>query len=168
MIIKKQFKVTQYDHKYWGILYIPDNLVGKVPIVIFYHGTGETGSTESSADRLYNNGPLNFIRSGWRPNFMVLAMQSASWSPTAKSGDFVTKNDPDITQRWNGKALITGLSAGGSATYGFMNEIANTNFSYIPMSPAGDGKLISPEKPWKLWAFAGDSDGLFTNNAKLL
>lgn len=168
MIKRKQFKVSGSNHQYWGILYTPDNVEGKIPIVGYFHGTGETGSTEASTDKLYTNGPLRFIKNGWRPNFMVVALQAASWTPTAESMNYILKNDPDIVSKWNGKALITGLSSGGGAVYGFMNLYNYPEFSYIPMSPAGDGKLKNPDIPYKLWAFAGDSDGLFTNNAKSL
>lgn len=166
-VVTKQFKIASWNLNYWGILYTPDNLQGKVPLVIFCHGAGETGSTQTSTSKLYYNGPLNFIKSGWRPNFMVLAMQSPSWSATPASIDYVLKNDPDILKYWDGKnALITGLSAGGETTNLYMDGYNNPTFTYIAMSPAGTARLNNPSWPHKTWYFSGDSDGNFTETAK--
>lgn len=168
-IITKQFKIASWTANYWGVLYIPDNITGKVPLVVFNHGAGETGSTEAATSKLYSNGPLNFIKSGWKPAFMVLALQNPSWSPTATSIDYVLKNDPDILKNWDGKnCLVTGLSAGGESTVLFMDQFDNPTFAYVPMSPAGDATLKNPSRPHRTWFFSGDVDYHFTDTAKSL
>jgi hypothetical protein len=168
-IINRQFSISPYTNKYWGVLYIPDNLTTKVPLVVFCHGAGETGSTQASTSKLYNNGPLNFIKSGWKPNFMVLAMQDASWSTRPSAIDYVLKNDPDILKNWDGKnCLVTGLSAGGEFTVTYMDTYNNPTFAYVPMSPAGDAKLVNPSVPHRTWFFSGNLDGNFTETAKAL
>jgi hypothetical protein len=169
MIITKQFKIATWNLNAWGILYIPDNIQGKVPIVIFNHGAGETGSSQASTSKLYTHGPLNFIQSGWKPNFIVVALQHSSWSPTPTSNEYILKNDPDILNKWDGKTgIVTGLSAGGETTVQFMDNYDYPDFSYVIMSPAGNATLKNPVKGNKTWYFSGDKDYHFTDTASAL
>lgn len=169
--ITKQFKVASYESNLWGKLYIPEGMQGKVPMVVFCHGLGETGSTQASTSKLEIYGPLFFIKNGWKPTFMVLALQSPSWSVPPAAIDYVLKNDSDILSNWNAKdCLITGLSAGGENAVIYMDVYNNPSFTYAPMSPAGDAKLKNPSIPHKTWFFAGNQSGdaHFADTAKAL
>lgn len=44
----------------------------KRPAIVFIPGNGECGT---NASELYTNGPLKYIKNGWRPNFMIIAIQ---------------------------------------------------------------------------------------------
>lgn len=168
-ILTKQFNISQYTNKYWGVLYTPDNLTTKVPLVVFCHGAGETGRTQADTSKLYTYGPLNFIKSGWKPNFAILAMQDGAWSTQASAIDYVLENDPDVLKAWNGQdCLVTGLSAGGESTVLFMDNYNNPSFAYVPMSPAGDATLKNPSWPHRTWFFSGNTDYHFTDTAKAL
>lgn len=170
MIITKQFITTQWGHYYWGVLYIPDNIGNnKVPLVIFNHGKGESGTTQATTSSLYSNGPLNFIKnSGWKPDFAILAMQEANWSPSATATDYVLSNDVDIKRIWNGTGLFTGLSAGGETVTTFMKDFSTKypGFTYVPMSPAGGSAMNDSAKLRRVWAFSGNTDGSFTDTAR--
>lgn len=167
MIIRKKFITTQWGHFYWGILYVPDNATGKLPMVIFNHGKGEAGTTEADTSKLYTNGPLNFVKNNnWKPDFMILAMQEPYWSPSYTATKYVLDNDEDIKSRWDGTGIITGLSAGGETVSSFLNNYSKVypGITYVPMSPAGDKVIKDPNV--RLWGFSGDSDGFFTDNVK--
>jgi K319L-like, PKD domain len=171
MVTTRQFKLASWTLNGWGKLYVPDNIIGKMPLVVFCHGAGETGTTQASTSKLETNGPLYFIKNGWKPNFMVLAVQDASWSFRPSAIDYVLKNDSEILDKWNGKdCLITGLSAGGEFTVTFMDTPAydKSTFAYVPMSPAGNATLKNPTVPHRTWFFSGNADGNFTETAKAL
>jgi hypothetical protein len=169
MVTTRQFKLASWTLNGWGKLYTPDNISGKMPLVVFCHGAGETGTTQASTSKLETNGPLYYIKNGWKPNFMILAVQDASWSFRPSAIDYVLKNDPDILANWNGKdCLVTGLSAGGEFTVTFMDLYPNPTFAYVPMSPAGNATLKNPTVPHRTWFFSGDADGNFTETAKAL
>jgi len=169
MVTTRQFKLASWTLNGWGKLYTPDNISGKMPLVVFCHGAGETGTTQASTSKLEIYGPLYFIKNGWKPNFMVLAVQDSSWSFRPSVIDYVLKNDPDILANWNGKdCLVTGLSAGGEFTVTFMDLYPNPTFAYVPMSPAGNATLKNPTVPHRTWFFSGDADGNFTETAKAL
>src|ERR1700749_4964538 len=55
------------------IIYIPDGTKSVLPAFVFIPGSGETGT---NANLLYTNGPLNFIKSGWAPPFVVVGIQT--------------------------------------------------------------------------------------------
>jgi len=161
MIEKLKFPTGLY-WSYWGYLYTPDVVSGKLPLVIFAHGLGETGNADGSqVQKLNTNGPFAFLTKGWKPNFLALAMQaptSAAWSISPESIEYVLKNDPNVKKNWDGKnVLITGLSAGGAVVIQYAKKYNKADYAYIPMSPVD--RWVDNKAPLgKYWFFTGTND----------
>lgn len=166
--------ITSYNKTQTGIgnaeVYIPDNLKGPFPAVIFFPGAGERGTNKEA---LYTNGPMNFIRGGWKPNFIVAAFQPERTTPYG----------PD-TQKfltWALKALpissfsLTGLSYGAGNIFEYINKteagLYLKPYAIVPMSIttnascgdfyAGTDNLCGNDvryKEFKTWGMAGTQD----------
>lgn len=160
MYAVKQFKVSAAGEMRWGIIYIPDS-GAKAPLVAFFHGIGESGSTQGDTQRLLAHGPLKFYKDGWRPNYIILALQEpGSASPDIRKVKYVMDNDPEIQRAWNGQVLWTGLSFGGAQVEAGMAFKMEGKF--VPMSPMSQSpKDIDMTIDWRnrVWIFHGTGDG---------
>lgn len=155
MLSKRQFNVTGWGLKKWGFLFRPDDNTKKYPIVIFFHGRGEIGSSEAQAETLKAFGPLAFVGAG--TDFMILAIQKEFWSPVPDWYQFILENDKEVKEYWDGKNIMwTGLSAGGQQVL----DCISLGYSgvFVPMSAALTGKKIDYTQPEKVWAFHADND----------
>jgi hypothetical protein len=87
---------------------------------------------------------------------MVLAMQNPNWTIPAKFGKYVLDNDTEIKERWDGRVLWTGLSAGGQS----VEDAMAMNFpgAFVPMSMAEGAQPSYKTIKYKLWAFHSDPD----------
>jgi len=155
----KKFKSTSWGQTNWGYYYRPD-APGKYPVVVFFHGSGEVGSDSLAARSLLNLGPLAFIKSGWRPNLVIFAIQVSYWSPAPDLCKYILENDPDIQPYWDEiNVLWTGLSAGGQRVLEAM--ALKYPGSFVPMSPAGiDFSKIDLSRPYRIWDFHGTKDNI--------
>jgi predicted peptidase len=155
----KQFSTTSWGQKNWGYYYRPA-LPGKYPVVIFFHGAGEVGTDSTAAKSLLNFGPLNFIKSGWKPDLVIFAIQVSYWSPSPDLCKFILDNDQDVNPYWDGKNILwTGLSAGGQRVLEAI--AAKYKGSFVPMSPAGiDFSRIDFSIPWRVWDFHSNTDNV--------
>lgn len=156
-LVKRQF-TTVGTTKQWGYIYTPADKTKKYPVVIFCHGLGEIGSTEASVTKLINQGPVNFVNNGWKPDYIIIAIQHHSWSFPFDRIPYVLANDPDVKAYGNGKALITGLSAGGAIVYEFMKRYNKADYAYVPMSPAIGAVNTYPVGTYRVWGFVGNND----------
>jgi predicted peptidase len=154
---EKKFKSTSWGQTNWGYYYHPST-PGKYPAVIFFHGSGEVGTDSLAAASLLRYGPLTFVKTGWRPNMVIFAIQVGYWSPSADLCKYILDNDPDIKPYWDGvNVLWTGLSAGGQRVL----EAISLKYpgSFCPMSPAGiDFSRIDLTVPWRVWDFHASND----------
>ena len=185
--IKRNFVVTQYGHTRWGLEYLPDDFLTsgkKYPIMVFFHGTGETGSGEQGLSKLLLQGPSYFIsqandkmqftnpNTGLVEKFIVLALQDAYWSPNINEVDYVLQNDPTLKNRTSA-VFYTGLSAGAVQVTNAVTTSAVLSShitAIIPMSSCGSGVAggMQYAKGIPVWAFHGTSDNScsysFTSN----
>lgn len=155
---KRQFKTASWGNQKWGFVYHPTT-PGKYPAIVFFHGSGEIGQDSNSVNTLLIWGPLQFIKNGWRPNFVIFAVQSSFWTPAPELEKYILDNDAEIKQYWDGvNVMWTGLSAGGQSV---LDCIAN-NYpgSFVPMSAAATNKQIDFTKQYKIWAFHDPNDGV--------
>lgn len=157
-------------------IYIPAGTTTQKPAVVFIPGNGEVGTDRN---KLYTNGPLNFIKnSGWRPDFIVIGAQpSAIWpnnafTHTVLSHLVATSSyfiDPN-------KLYITGLSGGAQAIDMYIRNQASpvpiaavVPMSYTYVTSCGDyytqtDYLCGTDLKWATipaWGFAGSNDSHF-------
>jgi predicted peptidase len=155
----KKFKSTSWGQTNWGYYYHP-TAPGKYPAVIFFHGSGEVGTDSVAATSLLRYGPLTFVKTGWRPNLVIFAIQVSYWSPDPGLCKYILENDPDVTPYWDGtNVLWTGLSAGGERVL----EALSLKYtgSFCPMSPAAlDFSKIDLSVPYRVWDFHASNDNI--------
>ncbi len=177
---KRLYTITPWGHTRWGLEYLPDDFnttTQKYPIIVYFHGTGETGSTEGSLSNLLYNGPSNFIafsnynmqfvnpNTGQVQKFIYIALQSAYWSPDINEVWYVLKNDPRLKDRIS-NIFYTGLSAGGQQTMMSVltnQEMASGITAIVPMSSAGfdrTGIKFAKNSTVKSWCFHGLADNV--------
>lgn len=156
---KKLFKTAAWGGARWGYYYHPA-VTGKYPAVIYFHGAGEVGTDSVSVQSLLNIGPLGFIKTGWRPDLVVFAIQVNYWSPSPDLCKYILENDPDVSPYWDGKTILwTGVSAGGQRVLEAM--ALKYPGSFVPMSPAGiDFSRIDFSVPWRVWDFHASNDNV--------
>lgn len=173
--IDKQFVITEWGHKKWGKYCLPDDTTNKYPLIVFFHGLGETGSTQASLSKLNSHGtpyllnqgtPLEFTspKTGKKQRFISLALQDQYWSPDVSQVLYAIENDDILKNRVDMSAIfLTGLSAGGQQILNGVTTsavISNKIKGIVPMSSAAWSN-ISNANLWKgkpTWAFHGLQD----------
>lgn len=127
MITSKTFSVAGIGSVN-TIIYTPDNTTGVLPAFMFVTGLGESGSDPS---KIYINGPMHFIQAGWKPNFIVIGIQSNNvYGPMdikGLQGVIDGLSDPSYRIDWN-KYYLTGLSYGAATVGGYIQLQTDTLF----------------------------------------
>lgn len=184
MFKEQQFPVSSTS-KLWGVLYLPDDHDSNpelCPLIVFNHGKGEAGSSQTNLPLLYLNGPLTFAKQGnkmefinpitaKKQRFMILALQHPNWSPDPSQIAYCLENDIFKNYKVDRKCVVvTGLSAGGDATLKCITASMAAYFcAAVPMSPASTGGTdlsITKSQNIRTWGFSGDQDSTFTDNLK--
>ena len=178
--VKRLYQVGQWGNTKWGLEYLPDDFytsgTQKYPIIFFFHGIGETGSTEGSLYKLCTHGPSYFIanasynmqfvnpNTGQTQKFIYVALQDPYWSPSVTEIWYIIKNNPRLKDRIS-NIFYTGLSAGGQQTMMSIltnQEMADGITGVVPMSSAGwdkNGVQYARNSGVKAWCFHGITDG---------
>jgi predicted peptidase len=168
--------ITPWGNTAQGWLYLPENYSTpgkKCPVVLFYHGIGEKGTDPYV---LLNQGLPQLIAGGMRPDniaspidgrkysFIVLSLQSASWSPDPAWLPSEVKWLKENYRIDTNRIYVTGLSAGGESSFDaivYNDEVSSLITAAVPMSPAPitgyDSSLISKYKI-HTWFLCGDQD----------
>jgi len=132
-----------------ALIYIPEGLVGKVPAVVFYPGMGETAN-DGSISLLYRFGPAYFIKKGWKPNFIVVAVHSKKDFPPSSEVDGVLT--ALLANHPVSKIYGTGLSAGGKTWLNYVKYCAAPQVAaLVIMSAPGVGGATGPFKNIPVW-----------------
>lgn len=159
-LVKRLFE-TGKGVKQYGYIWMPDGNTAKLPVIFFCHGRGTNGTTSASADKLLGQGPLQHVKAGWKPNYIIIATQwGYDWSVSADAVKYVLDNDPDVKKYGNGQFMVTGLSAGGTTVVECMKRFNAPGWSFVPMSPAADAVNNYPAGVYRVWAFCGTLDTL--------
>jgi hypothetical protein len=157
-LAKKQFSVNAAGELHWAYIWTPDK-PGKFPVIFFYHGAGEVGSTEADAEKLLWNGPLYYVRNrGWYPDFIIVAIQHQPGDPNSPLPAWYDYLLPSLA--WDGNEdhiMHTGLSAGGAAVIDAMGTSVKGNV-FIPMSAAWSHYNFVTKKADRVIAFHDQSD----------
>lgn len=184
-------KVASWGGTLNALLALPDDYdsteTTKYPLILFFHGAGQTGSTEADLSKLITQGLPKVIAGGVKIEavnpvdsnlykFIVLSPQHFGWTPTPENIEYILA-DMKVKYRVDtNRIYITGLSAGGqgviqSITY--TQALTNKIAAIVPMSPsAPDNTHMSKfglvaAADTDAWFFSGASDpGLYTGNAQ--
>jgi hypothetical protein len=126
--------ISDFSHKTFALTWLPasyNTSTRDYPLIVFLHGSGETGSTVANLSKLYASSAQNLpyrIASGWDPvavnpttgaldSFIVVSPQAPSWSYGFSQlktmlPAILAKYRVDTT-----RIYLTGLSAGGNGLY---------------------------------------------------
>ncbi len=129
-----QFPINNSGGQVYGLTWLPqtyNSTARRYPLIIFLHGSGETGTTVSSLSKLYTASPRSVsgrIADGWnavatnpltgvQDSFIVVSPQAATWSLNYTELKHVL---PSILSRYRvdtTRIYLTGLSAGGGGVF---------------------------------------------------
>jgi hypothetical protein len=152
----------------WNMdLYIPDNIQpgAKLPLFLFNTGNGEIGAAETDRKELYYNGPLRFIKAGWKPDNMIIgACQStggwAGWPFFHSMLHFLTTKTFPIDHN---RLAISGLSGGAHACLAYAGQCPS--YRYIPIHAMVPMGITPPAQTFLsryadifVWGFGGNMD----------
>jgi hypothetical protein len=173
-----------------ALVYKPSNYspAKKYPLLMFYHGDGEKGSSVTDLSKLYNNsnagGPAYFIAHNQWPDsfynykdgryyqFIVVEPQSDGWEPINQNyplASIINKYSIDTT-----RIYMTGLSAGGWTLWNYCAHYTVTPkykvAAIVPMSMATgpdtkDAAWVVADsiRSWGFGDTAGDVWGIKTS-----
>jgi predicted esterase len=148
-------------------LFLPDGFGTpgeEFPLVLFLHGSGESGTDNTDQVTNHIDGLISATRSGPYSAFLL-----APQLPT--SSGFGSYNPQDLTMQIlqqveaaypveTNRMYITGLSMGGFGTFEYISEFPNLFAAAVPLSGGGDDSPQNAEaiKNVPTWIFHGDAD----------
>lgn len=166
---QSSFYLGETDAPYGFYLYIPggyEQSVTGYPLLIFLHGSGERGNSETDSVELENvlrYGPPKLIsQHKWNPRYpMIVASPQCHdkrWNPQ-KIHDFIGYLLENYTIN-KSRIYLSGLSMGGFGTFSYLQTYADTGYvaAAITVCGGGDTTLANRLVNVPLWAFHGDSD----------
>ncbi len=120
----------------------------KYPLLIFFHGSGETGNGNSDLPLVLRNGPPRLINQGQFPvsftsnaqafKFIVISPQFQGWPTTDDVASIITYMSAKYRVDIN-RIYLTGLSMGGSPVWeyaGLSTATANKIAAIVPIAGA--------------------------------
>lgn len=166
--------VSGSNYSYNVEVYIPDNTTGRLKTMFFFPGNGEVGTDRN---KLYVHGPMHYIQSGWKPNFIIVACQPTDiWANQIIVDRFLDGVFSNPIYRVDStKWYLTGLSGGAAAIFNYVTLSTNEEYrrpsAIIPFSittgcQCGDfyaetDYLCGTDFRYQLipsWGFAGSGD----------
>ena len=195
--IADQFPMNTWGGTTYALTWLPqtyNSTTRDYPLIIFLHGTGESGTGITGLSRLNNTGLPNRIANGFnavavnpktgvQDSFIVVSPQAASWSynyTELKSILPAILNKYRVDRR---RIYLTGLSAGGGgtfSTFGSRDSFFIKNFAAMATaSSAGtnasngytaveveQGLRFGSTYGVKMWTVAGDADYLLSTDIR--
>lgn len=138
--------------------YIPDNQEGKMPLLIFLHGSGERGNDINLVKKW---GPPQLIEQGKEFPFIVLSPQcpESRWWDIFELDrwldEMIDKYPVDVD-----RIYLTGLSMGGFATWQWACAFPCRFAAIAPVCGGGDLQFADELKTVPVWAFHGKDDNV--------
>jgi hypothetical protein len=172
-MVHKQVSVTGYYYPCNMEIYIPDNATTKTPTVFFIPGLGEQNT---NVQGLYTWGPMVFINQGWKPDFIIAAIQpSQGWPGGGFVDEMMSAALADPTNLIDkDRITLTGLSAGANCIYDYIrwlpqtpNRIVPTSiitFSFYLSSACGGATPCAGDEAWHYlpaWGLCGTWDSFY-------
>jgi dienelactone hydrolase len=143
--------------------YLPTNFdatSGKLyPVVIFFHGLGEKGNGTTELKNIVNTALPKLLNTTLDlPGIVISPQSSSGWFWEAQINEilnYITTYYPVDLNR----IYVTGLSAGGGATWISLDKFANKIAAAVPVCGAGDVANPSPTlRNTPIWAFHNFTD----------
>ncbi|AUP78766.1 carboxylesterase family protein [Flavivirga eckloniae] len=141
------------------------------PLLVFLHGSGERGDSETNPDILKKvvvNGPPKLIeKNEWSPKYpMIVAspqLPSGNWNPDAIH-NFITY----LIENYNvntKRIYLTGLSLGAFGCFNYVSKYGPDAYAAAIVPIAGGGNKNSGDKftTIPVWAFHGDNDNVVSH-----
>lgn len=160
---------TSTDEEAKYVLFVPHSYDGKtpLPVILFLHGAGETGS-DGKKQATVGIGPAIRKREKTFPFLVILPQASHKevpvvkrWqagSPDANNAlailDEVSKTYPVDRKR----IYLTGLSMGGFGTWSLAAAYPDKWAAIVPICGGGDVKSADKIKHLPCWCYHGDND----------
>ena len=135
----------------------------KFPLVLYMHGSGQTGS-DNISQLLTVDGLINATQSDRFASFFLAPQVQpgqGGWGTLTRGMTLQVMQQieqqyaVDTTRRY-----VTGLSSGGFGTWEFVADYPNMFEAAVPMSSWGDTIKASQYLETRLWAFHGRNDNL--------
>ncbi len=138
----------------------------KYPMMVFFHGLGETGTIYDNEYQLYHGGDVfrDAVDNGKYDGY-ILCMQSLNyWDPHSYTAiteiiDYMVANNK-LDPFWISN---NGLSDGGQATWGMLIDHPTYICASVPMSSSSityeNSTLVNTIKFTPMWLFQGGLDG---------
>ena len=158
---------------YGHFLFTPKSVVNsneKYPLLIFLHGYGERGNSQTdptTLNKILVHGPCKMIKSGtWNPStemFVVSPQCHGDWWNRDLVKQFVEYLMDSNDQIDTSRIYLTGLSMGGFATFDLLCSFGEASHIAAAVSICGKGELSEEGNKnlskIPLWVFHGDADG---------
>ena len=146
------------------------NPTKKLPLIIFFHGSGENGNGTTDLSKIYNTGLPDLIKNNtwtYKEKFVVLMPQHTSTNqfnlcPSAAEvkkfiGFARSQYNVDLSQ-----VYLTGLSCGGNGLWDYIGANPTNEIVAAAVVIAANGTKASRtaacNKTLPTWAFHGDKD----------
>jgi predicted peptidase len=148
-----------------------DSTTKKYPLLIFLHGSGETGNGTTDLPKVLNNAVPNLIKNQTFPasfvsgdknySFIIISPQFKGW-PSPTDVDAVISYSIDNFRIDETRIYVTGLSMGGGATWDYAALYAEKIAAIVPICGAsvpntGKAKNIA-DSNLPVWAFHNEDD----------
>lgn len=155
------YKGMQFRLK-WPANYDPTK---KYPMMIFFHGLGEKGSKYDNEYSLYHGGQthMNKVNNGSFDGFIFVPQNTSGYFGPSYFNGIEELINNFFTPQLNidpYRITVEGLSAGGTATWDFMQAKPKLVAALGPIS-AANPNLVNTLNTWKftpIWWFQGGSD----------
>ena len=139
---------------------INPNTTKRYPLVIFFGGVGELGNGTTQLVKLLNpQAPAKLIQNGRHFPAIVISAQHSGWFDEPQSKqlyDYLISRYPIDLNR----VYVTGLSAGGAATWKFGRAYPDLAAAIVPVCGATQYKSAVPQmRDLPVWAFHNVLDG---------
>lgn len=140
-----QYQIQAWPQMTFGLTFLPNNYdkTKAYPLIIFLHGSGETGDDAAQTNNLLNTGLPQLLAGGMEIPFIVCCPQAPNASKWSYTYGHLKNILPSIQRKYfidNNLIILTGLSAGGAGCWSavtndddFTKQIA----AIIPVSSVG-------------------------------
>jgi poly(3-hydroxybutyrate) depolymerase len=181
-----QYPISSSGNTTYGLTWLPADYTTttkRYPLIIFLHGTGESGSGIGGLYNLITTALPQKIAQGFDPaavnpqdgklyQFIVVSPQAPSWSYSFSSIQYML---PDIISRYRvdeARIYISGVSAGGAGTWSCVTNgpsFATKLAAVVPVSAAGTNspaeqnelQYIGGTYGVKAWSVCGMEDAFW-------
>ena len=159
--MKKIVSERKNDNSLGYILYAPENVTEKIPLIVFLHGAGERGNGKDELDLVNIHALPSYISNGAEYPAFVLCPQCHKdfvWNNLVIDLKALIDEIADNYSIDKNKIAITGISMGGYGTWEMGITYPDFFSCMAPVCGGGFSWRTPSLKNEKIWAFHGDAD----------